>query len=357
MFGTLSRKPALPEDFTSDRLIHMKTASNPLKVTENTPTSQNQKCGYCGGDDTATLYPTHDLNGNRYIICRCRNCGFAFLTPRPTTEQLAQAYDDSYYGVSDTKFSPWIESILDFFRKTRSRRVQRYIGKGGTVLDIGCGNGQFLKYLLDEGYTSYGIERPGKSAGRAAKIDGLHLSTDPLTADSFSPQSFDAVCLWHVFEHLEAPKATLKMIHNFLKPGGYLFLSLPNIDSLQIRVFKGNWLHLDPPKHLIFPGPDTLVRELAAHGFEPVHKTFFSLEQNPFGIQQSLLNCLCKKREILFEALKGNSHYLKDVSKTSIFLQKLFYLTTFWFFAILALLESLVKKGGTMELVFRKKNA
>jgi SAM-dependent methyltransferase len=325
-------------------------------TNQNNTHSDNTYCGYCGSRSYHQLYPTSDINGNSYFICRCETCGFAFLAPRPSPEALALAYDDSYYGQSETKFVPWIESMIDYFRQGRSRRIQKYISPPANILDIGCGNGRFLGYLINKGYNGYGIERPGRSAERAAAIEELNLSTTPLGKESFPESFFDAVSLWHVFEHLEDPKETLANIEHFLKPGGYLFVSMPNITSLQSRLFKGNWLHLDPPKHLIFPGPDTFVNELKSRRFELIHQKFFSLEQNVFGIQQSLLNCVCKKREILFESLKGNHNYTQDVSKTSLFLQKLFFFFTFKFFTILALLEASIHKGGTMEMVFKKKN-
>lgn len=317
--------------------------------------SSKCQCGYCGSESGDALYATEDLKGQIYSICKCRQCRFFYLSPIPTAEELASAYDDSYYGQSETKFPRYIEGILDFFRKGRSRRVRKYVPAPARILDIGCGNGRFLGYLIPQGYQAFGIELSGKSAERAVAISGLELSTEPLSEGMFGPDFFDAISLWHVFEHLTQPKQTLEIIDSILKPGGYLFLSLPNIESWQSRLFKGKWLHLDPPKHLIFPGFDTLVSELDKRGFDWVDKTFFSIEQNPFGMQQSLLNCLNHKREILFEALKGNTEYLKDVSGISILSQKLFYMLTFPFFIVLALAEAIVKKGGTMEIVFRKR--
>jgi len=139
-----------------------------------------------------------------------------------------------------------------------------------------------------------------------------------------------------------------------LKPTGYLMMSLPNIDSLQSRLFRGNWLHLDPPKHLFLLGPPDLISEMKRFDFKLIKQKYFSLEQNVFGIQQSILNCLLSRREVLFEALKGNVTYVKEYSRFSIALQKLFYLSSFPVFAFLAALEAAVKKGGTMELIFRK---
>jgi SAM-dependent methyltransferase len=244
--------------------------------------------------------------------------------------------------------------VLDYFRSARARRVSRYIAPPSKILDIGCGNGRFLGYLIKQGFEGYGIELPGKAIQRAGQIAGVHLKAGGLSGGDFSENFFDGICMWHVFEHLPEPKKTLQIIQKILKPGGYLLMSLPNIDSLQSRLFRGEWLHLDPPKHLFFLGTSDLISAMKEFGFELIKQRYFSLEQNPFGIQQSILNCLLSRREVLFEALKGNDTYIKEHSRRSIRLQKLFYVSSFGVFALLAGLEAVLKKGGTMELVFRK---
>ena len=69
-------------------------------------------CGYCKEKNSKILYPTYDLFGNRYCINQCMNCNAIFLSPRPTKEQLAIAYDDSYYGEGSDKFNKLIETFL-----------------------------------------------------------------------------------------------------------------------------------------------------------------------------------------------------------------------------------------------------
>jgi len=219
---------------------------------------------------------------------------------------------------------------------------------------MGCGNGRFLSYLIQQGFGGYGTELPGKAAEQAAQIPGLKLKIGSLTKEDFNEAFFDGVCMWHVFEHLTNPKETLQIIRKILKPAGYLMMSLPNIDSLQSKIFRGKWLHLDPPRHLFFFGPDELIVEMKNFGFNLIKLSYFSLEQNPFGMQQSLLNCLMSKREVLFEALKGNDVYTREYSGLNIRLQKLFWLTSFPVFAILAGVEALVRKGGTVEFIFRR---
>ena len=311
-------------------------------------------CVYCHRLISWPLYDTVSTAGDRFTLNKCINCSCCFLSPNPTKQQLDAAYDDSYYGQSASKFPGWIEKVLDHFRARRARTVMRYVKAPTNVLDIGCGNGRFLQGLIDNNFNGYGIELPSKSAERASRIPGLNLKTGQLCEDDFETHFFDAVTLWHVIEHLPEPRESLQIIGRILKQGGYLMVSLPNIDSFQSRLFKGRWLHLDPPRHLFFFGASALMKVMQTFGFEIVTIKYFSLEQNPFGMQQSILNCLLRKREVLFEVLKGNKSYALEYSGVSILLQKIFYITTFPLFALLSMLEACFKKGGTMELVFRK---
>jgi len=310
-------------------------------------------CAYCGAAESVQLYPTYSISGDNFYLSRCLHCHAVFLSPRPSQHQLERAYDDSYYGTGEQKFTGYIEKVLDRFRSARARRVRSYISPPARILDIGCGNGKFLSYLMPRGFECYGTELPGKAAERAAKIPGLNLKVGRLAEANFSDDFFDCICMWHVFEHLTEPKQALQIIRNILKPGGYLMMSLPNIDSLQSKIFRGKWLHLDPPKHLFFLGPADLNSAMKDLGFKLIKQRHFSLEQNPFGFQQSLLNCILRRREILFEALKGNTAYIEGTSRVSIALQKLFCLTTFGIFVLAAGLEAALKRGGTMELTFR----
>lgn len=311
-------------------------------------------CGYCGAAQSLYLYPTSSISGDSFHIKRCLRCHAAFLSPRPTQKQLDQAYDDIYYGKGDAKYTGFIEKILDYFRSARARTVRRYIKTPGRILDIGCGNGGFLNYLIKQGFEGHGIELPGKAAQRAEQIPNLQLKIGPLTEKDFSEDLFDCICMWHVFEHLTEPQKTLSTIQKILKPGGYLMMSLPNFSSIQSKLFRGNWLHLDPPKHLFFLEPPDLISKMKGFGFQLIKLSYFSLEQNPFGIQQSILNCLLRQRDVLFESLKGNNDYTKRYPRFSIALQKLFYISSFPLFALLAGFESLLRKGGTMELIFQK---
>jgi len=311
-------------------------------------------CLFCGAAGGRHLFDAQSIDGEDFHVHRCPGCRAVYLFPRPDEATLARAYSEEYYGEGDEKFSPLIERVLDGFRRMRARAVLARTEPGAAVLDIGCGNGRFLANVVAEGRRGYGLELPGKSLERARRIPGLELTEGKLTRETYPPEHFDMVTLWHVFEHLDRPAETLDILAEILKPGGYLALSLPNIDSWQAKAFGPDWFHLDPPRHLFFLGPEPLTEAVTRRGFTLVSRAFLSLEQNPFGFQQSILNRLLPDRDVLFEALKGRTGGGRDYSRGAILAQKLFYMSTFPFFAALAVLEAAFRAGGTMALVFRK---
>lgn len=313
-----------------------------------------ESCIYCGHGQGRFCYSAESLYGEVFSLCRCLRCDAYFLSPRPDDRQLERYYDEAYYGSRTSKFSPAVEKVLDFFRHGRARAVSRFVQPPARILDVGCGNGRFLGYLIERGYEGYGVDLPGRAAQRAEKVPGIHLKIGTLQDGVFPKGFFDAVCLWHVFEHLPQPRKAVEIIHSVLKPDGFLFLSMPNIQSWQARLFRGRWLHLDPPRHLVFFSPEGLVRVLGEQGFQLCRRTTFSLEQNVFGIQQSLLNCICRKRELLLEFLKGNLSYTTGYPKGLLRFQQISALLTSPLFVLAAALESLFGAGGTMEMVFRK---
>ena len=326
-------------------------------MPENSRCDNINPCGYCRAAKSLRLYPTQSIFGDNFHINRCLKCNAVFLSPRPTPKQLEIAYGDSYYGQGQQKFTGYVETVLDWFRQGRARRVSRYVKPPAKVLDIGCGNGRFLGNLIVHSFKCYGIELPGRAAERAKLIPKLNLTTGKIRPDTYEENFFDAITMWHVFEHMEEPLNTLDIICKILKQGGYLMMSLPNIDSLQSRIFGGKWLHLDPPRHLFFIGASDLISKMKDFGFVLVRQQHLSLEQNPFGFQQSLLNCALSKRDVLFESLKNNDTYTKEYSRFGIYLQKLFYIFTFPLFVLLAVIEASLRRGGTIEMVFKKQGS
>ncbi len=313
-------------------------------------------CSFCKTSNSQSLYKTYDTDNNNYTIKHCNNCRAYFLSPYPTDEVLKKAYTVSYYGQENKKFIPFVDKVIDYFRSGRARYIKKFTKPDANILDIGCGNGSFLKYLSRLGnYNLFGTEFDENTAARINNEGFIKIHTGNINNDTFQKNYFDAITMFHVFEHLTEPVKTLDIISSIIKKEGILVISFPNIDSFQSKVFKGKWLHLDPPRHLFFFTPSDFKKLMKSYGFELIKEKYFSLEQNPFGAIQSLLNIFCKKREILFEALKGNNIYTKEYKGYKLMVQKIFFILSFPLFVLSDILASTLKKGATVEFTFKNK--
>lgn len=314
-------------------------------------------CPFCQSNQTTFIFSTYDLLQQTWSVYKCQQCRYYFLDPSPTAEQLEQSYQQEYYGKGNKKFSfPLLENFINIHRKHRANLLFKSINKKvqASILDIGCGNGQFLTYLYEKGIRNlYGIELPGNSAQRAAQKPFIKLHVGDVYSVQFDEKMFDAITLFHVFEHLSKPDETLSLIVQWLKDDGFLVVSFPNITSRQARWSKGHWLHLDPPRHLNFIEPNDFILKMQTLGFRLLKTKYMSLEQNPFGYIQSILNKWSSKRELLFEAFKGNKSYTQSASNV-LWLHFLFFAISLPFFVLLDIIDSMNQQSGTVLFIFKK---
>ena len=260
-------------------------------------------CPVCGDGRHALLHDDlvdrlYDVPGT-WRLQRCLRCGAGYLDPRPTPATIASAYE-SYYTHEPTPSPPaaparrlatalrngYLNARYDFAlrpasrlgrfvvpllpgrRAAADRHVRGLRRPRGTarILDVGCGNGDFLLEMRAAGWVAEGLETDARAVARARE-HGLDVRAGALEEGSYPARSFDAVTLSHVVEHLHDPVATLRTCREILRADGVLWIATPNLASLGHARYGRAWRGLEPPRHLVLFTTSALVCALERAGF------------------------------------------------------------------------------------------
>lgn len=265
-------------------------------------------CPACASLDRELLY--RDLFDNvffsaagRWNLYRCTRCHSAYLDPRPDEASIGKAYEVYYthatgrareerrasgglralklalthgyvnarYGTRRQPSSPlgtWVARLSPVRRQKRDAEF-RFLprpGPGQRLLDVGCGNGDYLRNAGDAGWQAVGIDADEKAV-EVARQQGLEARLGGIELFAGQADCFDAITLSHVLEHLHDPAMFLRAVHRLLKPGGVVFVDTPNIESRGARRWGVHWRGLETPRHLVIFSRSALIDMLGAAGF------------------------------------------------------------------------------------------
>jgi ubiquinone/menaquinone biosynthesis C-methylase UbiE len=139
----------------------------------------------------------------------------------------------------------------------------------GRLLDVGCGNGEWMAWIRNNlpGWEVEGSEVNVHAAAQAQAQPGSMVHLGQLEELGLPDSHYDMVSFWHSLEHLPSPATAVREAHRVLRPGGWLGIEVPNIDSWEARAFGSDWYHLAVPFHLYHFSPRTLARLLTQAGF------------------------------------------------------------------------------------------
>ena len=211
------------------------------------------KCPLCKSGNILNhqLVKDHAVSKKEFTLCRCGDCTLLFTNPRPTEEEIGPYYDfKEYYSHEDQvrSFTQWL------YQKIRKSSIQRKVGlidslvKGGSLLDYGCGTGEFLQEAKRNHWNVRGIEPSDKARTQAI----AKLPTEVLgTLDELPElEAYDVITLFHVLEHIHSLRKTVKKLVNHLKSNSYMVIAVPNPESADARHYGNDWAGYDVPRHL-----------------------------------------------------------------------------------------------------------
>lgn len=260
------------------------------------------KCPICESDgiffmNAKNTHGSHFISDEEFNLVKCEKCGLIFINPRPTEKEAIKYYDFNYYESKNTIKSKIEKLLLNHWPFFSKKYVINKFAKEGRILDIGCGNGNFLNSLQSDKWEIYGIEpnSAGYDLTRKKNITSSNIFNKKLLDCNFPDNYFDVITMWHVFEHVYYPKKELQEIKRILKNDGLFILTIPNIKSIGFRISKQNWFHLDAPRHLFHYDAETITKLLRDNIFDfdiiQIKYIYFDF---PLDIYHSLLRTFDK---------------------------------------------------------------
>lgn len=273
-------------------------------------------CPVCKGSERTLLL--EDIVDNAFRVAagkwnlyQCRHCKSAYLNPRPDLKSIHKAYgvyythemptesrlldkkrsiiwklrrmlSNGYYNHHhgtrrrpSIRLGAWLLLLFPGFRR-RANAAFRYLPKpkqGRNLLDVGCGNGDFLLLASEAGWNVKGVE-PDPKAVEVARSRNLEVMQGSIEEAVKAGELFDVITMSHVIEHVHDPVNFVRLAHQCLKPGGILYIDTPNIEGPGASIFGKNWRGIEAPRHLVLFSDFGLRTVLEGVGFKRI--AFFS---------------------------------------------------------------------------------
>jgi SAM-dependent methyltransferase len=258
--------PALAARITLPEAPHHGVVCRPQYDLEEVPA-----CPVCGGTAQAPMMVVNCLPFNHYHPSihpvrrwvRCSACGHGFANPRPGPAALRQAYQDP----PPAHLLTWTYERLTVFSDIVHSLWQRR--PGGSLLDVGTGNGALAGVAIDFGYRVCALDVHPAYADQVRRVGVEFLCGDVSTFD-FGDRAFDVITLGDVIEHLADPRRLMQRVAALLKPDGVIWLSTPNYEGVWTRSMREKDAMWMEGEHLQLFGLGSLRRLLRDQGLAVV---------------------------------------------------------------------------------------
>jgi 2-polyprenyl-3-methyl-5-hydroxy-6-metoxy-1,4-benzoquinol methylase len=263
------------------------------------------QCPVCLKTDIKKIFSCKDYTVSKedFNIWECANCTLRFTQHVPDASAIGKYYQSSdYISHSDTKkgiVNRLYHTIRNYTLKSKQSLVKEATGKEqGDLLDIGAGTGAFAHTMQQSGWKVVGLE-PDETARKNALATYNLLLDNPEKLYEFSADSFDALTMWHVLEHVHDLHKYLQTFHSILKKDGSLVVAVPNYTSKDAKMYGEYWAAYDVPRHLYHFSPASMKVLLESEGFT-------LKEMKPMWFDSFYVS-------MLSEQYKGGSNLIKAV--------------------------------------------
>ena len=209
-----------------------------------------------------------------FSIVKCEACNFIYTSPYITGNELFKYYPDIYAPYNQENSNTTSVNNLTLLKKIRyslfpntPHYIPEYLPDYSNILEIGCSHGSFLQNLTQTSKTLNltGIEL-NKKAAAIASSKGFEIYNTPFEDIQFN-KKFDFIFLWMVFEHLPYPNDVINKFNEITNLNAKVIFSIPELDSIEYKLFGKYSQHVDIPRHLNFFTIEILIELFKKSGF------------------------------------------------------------------------------------------
>ncbi len=222
-------------------------------------------CRICNHDnENCNLYNINDKMFGRkenFEYFECRNCGTLQISKIP--ENISSFYPDNYYSLSSkigfkNKLLFRLRDYIFYYNfplflvkklkvKMSNLALEAFLklnpSKSAKILDVGCGEGKFLKSIHQLGFKNISGIDPFALKEQKKPFPIYKKKLENLE------DKFDIITFNHVFEHVENVNETLKICYELINNNGRIIIRIPVKDSYAYELYKENWIQWDAPRH------------------------------------------------------------------------------------------------------------
>ncbi|MHB8838154.1 MAG: class I SAM-dependent methyltransferase [Gemmatimonadaceae bacterium] len=268
-------------------------------------------CKLCGAGPDAQvaldLHTSGDLRelGEYGAVC-CTSCDVAWTVPAP--REVARVITPD---VLETQRHPAQQALMRRFIRQRVARVRPLLppDRRPRIADVGGGACAFANSLGATGCDVIVFEPNPANARFADARAGVRFVAAPfdeeaVAAAALADGSLDGITMWHSLEHVPDPAATLALARRLLRPGGVLYVCVPNLHSLQAGIGGTRWCYADIPHHVTHFSVRGLEAAMRRAGFGTLTPHGWNAEYEVFGWYQTMLNLLTGSHNFFYNRAK-----------------------------------------------------
>lgn len=211
---------------------------------------ETRPCPVCKSSNELEIFCKE---GGRYV--KCQDCNMIYLNPVFNDMSLKDYYENNH--IEQSKIVE--NDVDDFYLNLYSsglNDIQNSFPNIKNILDIGCSSGSFLDLAREKGLLTYGVEL--NQAEYELAVNKGHVVYNELFEKIIFNESFDAITMWDVFEHIKDGESCLKSMKKRLSPHGVIFLQIPSSDALAAKILRERCNMYDGLEHVNLYGVETI---------------------------------------------------------------------------------------------------